>query len=188
VIPPDPRPAWRATYRELDRLVQAERDLETGDGVWQGTDVGRAARWLDDLRADRLRCEEALRRGDVGWQERRRLRSEIERGARAEETAVREFEQLVQPVRGHLASKRLELEQRVTGLNEERVARNQWLDQHPEAEYRVAALTAELYAAERTHAEGLELEGTPTRQVGREAIIEPRAPAVEADLGLDLGV
>ncbi|MGH3370689.1 MAG: hypothetical protein ACRDPR_11870, partial [Nocardioidaceae bacterium] len=187
-IPPDPRSALLAAYRELDRLAKAERELETGDGTWRGTRVGRAASWIQDLRDDRVRCEGQLGHSDVGWRERRRLRSEIERSARAEQLAAREFDQLAAPHRLHLAARREGLQVNVTALNQAQTTRNDWLEQHPEAEHRLGVLNAQLNAATQGQAAGRELERTSARQMERRTEIEPLVPAVEVDLGLDLGL
>ena len=186
VIPPDPRQELAATYRELDVHTQTERDLETGDGIWHRSDVGRAAGWLCDLRADRERCEALLGDSDIGWRERRRLRGEIDRSAHAEQLADTEFERLARPPRARLATQRRGLEDRIGALNRAAADRNDWLEQHPEAKRRLGKLDADLQVRDSPP-----LERTTYRNLAAELIrtlaVEPPAPSPELDLGLDLG-
>lgn len=186
VIPPDPWPALRAAHHRLAALHQAEHDLPTAGGVWQHTDVGRAAQWLGDLRDDRNCCEQALRHDNLGWRERRRQRIQIERDAQFEESAAAEFERLAAPIRRWLEETRRAVEATTLSLRQRAAERNQWFAQHPEAEYRLEMLTAQLNAADQLPAETWP-EHALTQPI-EQAPVRLRAQAAEVDLGLDLGI
>lgn len=188
VIPADPRPALWAAFDQLAKLSQLERDLETGEGIWRGTDLGRAAGRLHDLSAGRQQCEKALRRSDIGWRERRRLSATIKRDFAGERAAVVEFEQLASAVRVQLKEERRSLEAAVDTLQTRVGERNEWLSQHPEAEHRLGVLNAELSDTERATATDPRLEGALRPQIDQALGAEPLVAAVEADLGLDLGL
>jgi conjugative relaxase-like TrwC/TraI family protein len=185
-IPPDVRPAIIAVNHRLAAVDQAERDLETGDGIWSATEIGRAASRLQGLRRERRRYEDQVARSHLGWRERRRLRAEVQRLAASERVASTEFEDLVHPIRVRLREERQSVKTAMGSLKQRAAARNEWLSQHPEVEHRLGVLSAELTATERMPARMFGRDPMPTHQ--RELAVEPHVTIGEVDQGLDLGL
>jgi hypothetical protein len=162
------------------------RDLDSGDGMWAGTEVGRAASYLHDLRESRRQSEIQAGLPNLGRRERRRHRADSDRLAAAEQLAAAELEELADPVRTQLRNQHQTLKTAVGSLRKQATQRKEWLDQHPEAAYRLGSLDAELNAADRPMASDVGQAKTLTVQVEQDLVRERAAAEVEADLGMEL--
>ena len=180
-IPPDARPALHAAHDQLAAVAQAERDLDTGDGVWRETAVGRAAWHLYDLRAEPVPSEEVASKPGLSWLKHRRAKSHAERLALAGRAASLEFHERARPIRAELATRRQDLSTTIESLRDDVRNRDQWLDQHPEAVERLHALDAQLRPVN-------EAPNLWRSQGVVERAKEPPMPTVESDLGLDVGL
>src|SRR5207244_10112173 len=99
-VPPDPNPKIVDTIGRLTEVDQARRDLEVGRGMWRGTELGRAARHLIDIRVGRRQAEEFVQAS------RGRMRRSWRRTARqlaiAQPATEARFEELAAPERARL--------------------------------------------------------------------------------------
>jgi hypothetical protein len=85
----------------LAQAQQARNDLETGSGLWQTTEAGRAVRDLAHARHERQQAEWAGDHGDR-WRDRHRARKEAAMWGQREIDAQKQWETRVAPAINHL--------------------------------------------------------------------------------------
>ena len=148
-VPPDPNPKIVDTIGCLTEVDQARRDLEVGRGMWRGTELGRAARHLIDIRVGRRQAEEFAQAS------RGRMRRSWRRTARqlaiAQPETEARFEELAAPERARLTTAHEGLTTTQRKLLAERTLRERWLYQHPEVEHRLGAIERELAVIDQSH-------------------------------------
>jgi hypothetical protein len=126
------------------RIQDDLRDLQSGRGCWQNTDIGAAARDLSE--AGRLRCQAETfgTRRDVPWRVRRTWRKDISRWSEQEQLLQDQWRQIGGPVLERLSTELEHADRIVDHLTRQRDARRDWLDAHPELEHRLRHIDREL--------------------------------------------
>jgi len=171
LVPPDPSRDLQGERHRARTLQRDLRDLPYGVGTWQGTEVGAAARAkLDAARQHRQADEFARSGGSIRnrhhWRKTARDWAAIE----AKETV--RYDEIAAPIRDGLETDLRVAEIQVGHLEGQAVARDQWLEHHPDLANRLAAIDREL-------------DPTPTIQQRLQALrIEP--PDQDRGLGLEL--
>jgi hypothetical protein len=130
--------------RHRMRMLQEElHDLPYGIGRWQGTEVGEAARAKLDAARQHRQAEDCARSGG-SLRTRHHWRKSARQWAAVEVEATQRYDDLVAPVREGLEADLARSEVLVGHLEGRVSAREQWLEQHPELEVRLAAIDREL--------------------------------------------
>ena len=159
-VPPDRGGDRWIVEGELQDLKDAERDLKTGHGVWLDTDVGQAARDLNDLVRRRSEAEAFVSMPGMGRRDRKVWRRRAKELAEKEPVARERLDRLVEPARAGLSATREQLEQERRELERACGERDGWLAEHPEAPQRLSRLEAEVRALDPP------AMPTPTRERG----------------------
>jgi hypothetical protein len=165
----------------LAQARQARADLDTGGGIWQTTEAGRAVRDLAQARQARQQAEKA---GEVGarWLDRHAARKEAALWAQREVDAEQRWEVHVAPVISRLdeeiTRQQASLDNAANRL-ERRLAAGRLVIGYGLEQQRHASNLAHRLAAERDH-----LDGVPTATEVRRAAMHRRqlqgfAPAPE---------
>jgi hypothetical protein len=126
------------------RSLQEElRDLPYGAGAWRGSEVGEAARAKLDAGRQHQQADDFAHSGG-SLRTRHHWRNNARVWAAVEAQETQRFDEIAAPIRERLEAD-LSTAEILMGHLEGRVPeREQWLEQHPELEVRVAAIDRDL--------------------------------------------
>ena len=185
--PADLRPELAAVESQLRDLEEAERDLEYGRGVWEGTAVEEAYRDMISARHRRWEAEKWAKSPDERFFSRHRWTREAQNLGQVKELAQARYEELAGQEQKGLAARRKDLESTKSELEAGIERREEWLGDHPEVGRRLDAIGSELTEL------GLRRQLGPTldQALGlddqlRLPVREP--PRLDDGLGLGLGL
>ncbi len=132
---------------EVNAYLVAERhalsDLEEGRGRWKGTEVERAAdaRYRAQRELERAKANRAWAKSDS---EHRYWSEQVEERHTEFDSATRRYEALADPTCKELASRTDSFTKRLQLLEQQKDARDRWIEEHPEAPARLARIDAEI--------------------------------------------
>jgi hypothetical protein len=172
LAPPDrSRDLFDARHRVWS-LKEQLADLPYGAGRWRGTEVGEAARAKHQAARQHQQADEFARSAGTSLRTRHHWRKTARHWATIDTTETQRYDEIAAPIRESLDADLRSDEILLGHLERQASTRDQWLQQHPELETRLAAIEREL-------------DPTPTIQERLQALqIEP--PGHGHELGLEL--
>jgi hypothetical protein len=179
LVPPDVQSELTGAVMRRTRIQDDLRDLKTGHGRWQHSDVGAAAHDLNEAGQLRRQAETFAAMPTMPRRMRRAWRKDIGRWTEQETLLQEQWREIGGPVLERLTTQLADADLSVEQLTQRRDARRDWLRAHPELEHRLRRIDREL-AAHITPA--IELDRSST--IGRS-----RQRAIEGpDLGMGPGL
>jgi conjugative relaxase-like TrwC/TraI family protein len=187
IIPPDRADELRRLEYALRETRDEQEWLDTATASWgHNTELLPFTRELRAATAERVNAEQVLARGDLGWRARRRWRAAHADAQQREQAAQANYDRAAQPFRDRLVTETAQIHRRLDEVRSVNAERNAWLHDHPDAAVRLARIDLDLDRLDSADRITQHL----TREIGR--TVEPPAatpqPALEVDLGMDLGL
>jgi conjugative relaxase-like TrwC/TraI family protein len=179
VVPPDPSAHIRAAELQRGRLQREREDLAAGKGRYEDRPITAAIREQHQAEVNIARLERNLAGSRSSRAQRRTWRSELAGWRSSYSTATRAVEDLSAPELARIDEEEREVNQRLSGLWEQRETRQRWATEHPEASRRLDHLTIEI--------DTLDGQMALSRSAhDRARASEPRGVVLDRGLGIDL--
>ena len=179
VVPPDPSAHIRAAELQRSRLQRERDELAAGKGRYRDHPVAHAIWRLHQAEVIIARVERSLAESRPSRPIRKMWRSELVDWRSNSVSAARAVEELRAPELARIDTEERGLDQRLSGLWEQREAHQRWADDHPEASRRLDHLGADLDA--------LDVRLDHSRLADDRARgVETRGVVLDRGLGIDL--
>jgi hypothetical protein len=179
VVPPDPAARIRAAELQSSRLQHEREDLIEGKGRYGDRPIAAAIREQHHAEVNIARLERNLAGSRSSRAQRRTWRSELAGWRSSYSTATRAVEDLSAPELARIDEEERGVEERLSGLWEQRETRQRWATEHPEASRRLDHLTIEIDTLDGRLAHS-------RSALDRVRASEQRRVALDRGLGIDL--
>ena len=179
VVPPDPSAHIRASELQRGRLQRDRDDLAAGKGRYRDHPVAHAIWELHQAEVNMARLARSLAGSRTSRTIRKVWRSELADCRSNSAAAARAVEELSAPELARIDTKERELDQRLSGLWEQRETHHRWAADHPESSRRLDQLAA--------HIDALDGRLDYSRLAhDRARVVEPRGVVLDRGHGVDL--
>jgi conjugative relaxase-like TrwC/TraI family protein len=160
-MPTDPGAELARLATERNQFEVRLRELRTGTGRHEQTDVGHAARQLADARRNLERVAREARSPQLSRRQRRKVEAVVEPHRAAFDIAAQDWRRCGHEVEQELLSAVDHIDETITSLERHRHQRAFWLLEHPAAARRLEALHRQIQSLE--HQAGISAPEPPHR-------------------------
>ena len=176
---PTPAAHIRTAELQRSRLQRDRDDLAAGKGRYRDHPVAQAFRELHQAEVNIARLEHNLAGGRTSRTQRRTWRSELADWRSKHATAARAIEDLSAPESARIAKEERGLDERLSGLSEQRETHRRWADDHPEVSRRLDHLAADIDTLDARLDHGRSAND-------RARAVEPPGVVLDRGFGMDL--